>query len=136
MAGPAIRQRAQRLIDALSRRARANPVVLSGDLHAFVAGSINAVPERLDTPLMATEFVATSISSDARPQASLDAWRNNNANLLLLDGRKRGYLTVNLSDKRMQVDLVAVDDVSQPTAGRQVLRSFVVEAGNPPILPA
>jgi alkaline phosphatase D len=126
----------QRLIDALIQTRAANPVILSGDLHAFVAGNINAVPERLDTPLVASEFVATSISSDARPQDSLDAWRNNNANLLLLDGRKRGYLTVNLSDKRMQVDLVAVDDVSQPTAGRQVLRSYVVEAGSPSILPA
>ncbi len=126
----------QRLIDALIQTRAANPVILSGDLHAFVAGNINAIPERLDTPLVASEFVATSISSDGRPQASLDAWRNNNANLQLLDGRKRGYLNVNLSDKRMQVDLVAIDDVSQPTAGRQILRSFVVEAGNLPILPA
>lgn len=126
----------QRLVDTLQQTRSQNPVIFSGDLHAFVAGNVNAVPERLDTPLVAAEFVATSVSSDSRPQDSLDDWRNNNANILLMDGRKRGYLAVNLSDKRMQVDLIAVDDVNQPMAGRQVLRSLVVEAGSPLILPA
>jgi alkaline phosphatase D len=126
----------QRLIDALMQSRSANPVILSGDLHAFVAGNVNAIPDQLDTPVVASEFVATSISSDSRPQDSLDAWRNNNANLLLMDGRNRGYLAVTLSDKRMQVDLIAVDDVSRQTSNRQIMRSFVVEAGRPGVLPA
>jgi alkaline phosphatase D len=126
----------QRLVDSLQQSRSQNPVILSGDLHAFAASNVNAVPERLDTPLVAAEFVATSVSSDSRPQDSLDVWRNNNANIQRMDGRKRGYLAVNLSDKRMQVDLIAVDEVNQPLAGRQVLHSCVVEAGSPLILPA
>jgi alkaline phosphatase D len=126
----------QRLVDSLVQTRSQNPVILSGDLHAFVVGNVNAVPERLDTPVVASEFVATSISSDSSVQDSLEVWRNNNANILMMDGRKRGYLALNLSDKRMQVDLMTVDDVNQPMAGRQVLRSYVVEAGSPLILPA
>jgi alkaline phosphatase D len=126
----------QRVIDSLQQARSQNPVILSGDLHAFVVGHINAVPDRLDTPLIASEFVTTSISSDSRPQDSLDGWRNNNANLLLMDGRKRGYLTVTLSEKRMQVDLMAIDDVIRPNSGLQTQRSFVVEAGSPAVLPA
>jgi alkaline phosphatase D len=126
----------QRLIDSLQRRRASNPVIFSGDLHAFVVSGVNAVPERLDTPLVAAEFVATSISSDARPQDSLDAWRANNPQILLMEGRSRGYLSVRLSAARMQTDLVAINDVNQPDSGRRVLQSYVVEAGNPSILPA
>ncbi len=126
----------QRVLDSLQQARSENPVILSGDLHAFVVGNVNAVPERLDTPLVATEFVGTSVSSDSRPQESLDVWRDNNANVLLVDGRKRGYLAVKLADQRMQVDLVAVDDVNEPGSGRHTLCSFVVEAGSPGALPA
>ena len=125
----------QRVIDSLLQARSENPVILSGDLHAFVVGNVNAVPERLDTPLVATEFVGTSISSDSRAQDSLDVWRDN-ANILMVDGRRRGYLSVKLSDRRMQVDLVTVEDVNQAESGREVLRSFVVEAGSPSALPA
>ena len=59
-----------------------------------------------------------------------------NANILMVDGRRRGYLSVKLSDRRMQVDLVTVEDVNQAESGREVLRSFVVEAGSPSALPA
>jgi alkaline phosphatase D len=126
----------QRLVDALQQSRSGNPVILSGDLHAFAAGNINAVPERLESPLVASEFVASSISSDPRPQDSLDIWRANNANLLMLEGRERGYLNMSLTGQRLQVDVVAVDDVRQPQSGRKILRSFVVEAGDPRILPA
>jgi alkaline phosphatase D len=126
----------QRLIDTLRQTRSGNPVIFSGDLHAFAAAGISAIPERFETTLVASEFVATSLTSDPRPQDSLDVWRANNANLLLLDGRDRGYLLVNLSDQRMQVDCIAIDDVKQQTSGRHVLRTFVVEAGNPEVLPA
>ncbi|MEO6184965.1 MAG: alkaline phosphatase D family protein, partial [Steroidobacteraceae bacterium] len=126
----------QRVLDSLRQARSENPVILSGDLHAFVVGNVNAVPERLDTPLVATEFVGTSVSSDSRPQESLDAWREGNANVLLVDGRKRGYLAVKITDQRMQVDLVAVDNVNEPGSGRHSLSSYVVEAGNAGALPA
>lgn len=126
----------QRLIDTLRSTRSTNPVVLSGDLHAFVVAGVRAVPEQGDSPLVAAEFVTTSISSDARPQSSLDEWRDNNPHIQLMDGRQRGFLAVRISEERMQVDLVAVDDANRPDAGRQVMRSFAVEAGDPAILPA
>lgn len=126
----------QRVIDTLQRTRSTNPVVLSGDLHAFVVAGVRAVPERAESPLVAAEFVTTSISSDSRPQSSLDEWRDNNPHIQLMDGRQRGFLAVRISEERMQVDLVAVDDVNRPDAGRQVMRRFAVEAGDPAIVPA
>jgi alkaline phosphatase D len=126
----------RRLIESMQRARSANPVVFSGDLHAFVVGDIHSVPEQLDSPRFAPEFATTSISSDARDQSVLDQWHAINANVQYLEGRKRGYLDVRLSDKRMQVDLVAIDDARQPDSGKSVAKSYVVEAGSPVIQPA
>ena len=126
----------QRLLESLAAARSTNPVILSGDLHAFVVAGVRAVPENGDSPLVAAEFVTTSISSDSRPQGSLDEWRENNPHIQLMDGRQRGYLTARISKERMQVDLVAIDDANRPDSGRKALGSFVVEDGNPAIHPA
>jgi alkaline phosphatase D len=120
-----------RLLESLARHRVRNPVVLSGDIHAFMVGNVSAVPERVDTPVVAAEFVATSISSDPRPQRQLDEWRTENPNLLCADGRQRGYISLRLSPQRLTADLIAVDDVKNPASPCRTLQSFVVEAGKP-----
>lgn len=126
----------QRLLDDLQRARAANPVVLSGDFHCFMVSSINAVPERFDTPLVASEFVGTSISSDALAQTVLDRWRNQNPHLQRLDGTRRGYLSLTITPKQMSAELIAIDDAAKPDSGRSKVGAYVVEAGNPTILPA
>ncbi len=126
----------QRLVDSLRQSRAANPVILGGDIHAFVVGSINAVPERFDTPLVAAEFVTTSISSDAVAQPVLDRWLAANPNLQKLDGRRRGYLSLTLSEKQLRTDLITIDDSTRADSGRGIAGSYVVESGSPAILPA
>ncbi|MEO8307111.1 MAG: alkaline phosphatase D family protein [Pseudomonadota bacterium] len=117
-----------RLLATLQQRRAANPVILSGDLHAFLAGSINAVPEQLDTPAVASEFVVGAISSDPRPQDQLDGWRVENPNLQIAKGAQ-GYLSLRVSPKRLHADLIAIDEVDDPYSSRHKLHSCVVEAG-------
>jgi alkaline phosphatase D len=121
-----------RLLANLQQRRAANPVILSGDLHAFLAGNINAVPEQLDTPAVASEFVVGSISSDPRPQDQLDGWRLKNPNLQVAEG-KHGYLSLRVTPQQLHVDLIAIDDVDNPSSSRHRLHSCVIEAGKPRI---
>ena len=123
----------QRLMDSLQATRAANPVIIGGDIHAFVVGGVNAVPERFDTPLAASELVTTSITSDPLALATLDRWRSNSPNLQRLDGSHRGYLALTLSKRQLRTDLVTVDDVTRPDAARGVAASYVVESGNPAI---
>jgi alkaline phosphatase D len=126
----------QRLLESLQAARAANPVVLGGDIHAYIVGGINAVAERLDTPLVAAEFGSTSISSDSAPQATLDKWAALNPHVQRIDGRRRGYSLLTLSGQRLRADLVTVPDVSRVDAAREVIASYVVEAGSPTIHPA
>jgi alkaline phosphatase D len=123
----------QRLIDTLQQSRVTNPVVLTGDVHAFVVGQVTVTPERPESTMVAAEFVATSISSGARPQRLMDEWQRDNANLRYCAGEKRGYLRLALRPDRLQVDLVALDDARDPQSGRYVLKSCIVEAGRPDI---
>jgi alkaline phosphatase D len=123
-----------RLTRALQEQRTRNPVILSGDLHAFVAAHVNATAEQPDSPVVAPEFVATSITSDSRPQATLDGWVAENPDLLLAEGRYRGYLALRLMPQRLEVDMMALDNRDDPDSVQRVLRSYVVESGLPKIL--
>jgi alkaline phosphatase D len=122
-----------RLLETLQRRHVANPVVLSGDLHAFLAGSINAVPGQPGSPAVATELVTSSISSDPRPQVQLDGWRAENPNLQIAEGRQRGYISLRVKPQALHADLIAINDVDNPASGRHTLYTCVIEAGRPVI---
>ena len=121
----------ERLVKFLSERKVANPVVLSGDIHAFVVSGLHLKAADLDSPLVAPEFVATSISSDAVPESYFETARKLNPNLLTATGEHRGYVRLDITPDHLRADLVSIDTVKTPDAGRSTLVSYVVEAGKP-----
>lgn len=123
-----------RLVDSLQRHAVRNPVILSGDLHAFVAGHVNTRPEQPDSPHVATEFVGTSITTDPQPKSKMDAWAAENPHLVLAENRYRGYLALRLTPQQLDVDLMAIDNREDPDSGQRVLHAYTVESGTPRII--
>jgi alkaline phosphatase D len=121
----------QRLIAALQARPAANPVVLGGDIHAFLVNDVHAVALDNDSPIVATELVTSSISSQAQAQATFDRWKAENPNVHLARADYRGYLRVAVEPARLHADLVAVDDVERSDSPTHVLASFDVENGKP-----
>lgn len=121
----------QRVLDGLARHRVANPVVLSGDIHSFIAGTVRARPDQLDSPGLATEIVTTSVSSDGRPQPQLDEWLRENPDLLLAEGRYRGHVALRISPRRLEARLMAVENRDDPESAQRVLQQLVVEAGRP-----
>ena len=119
----------QRLIDGLIERRVANPIVLSGDVHAFLVNDVHARPGDLDSPIAATELVTTSISSAGPPQAALDGWRAENANIHFARSDVRGYTRVTVAHDGLRAELVAVEDVGRADSGAYVLAAFEVPAG-------
>src|SRR6185503_19822874 len=108
-----------------------NPVVLSGDIHAFLVNDVNARATDVESPIVATELVTSSISSVAAAQQTFDAWRAENPNVLLARSDHRGYLRVAVEPQQLRADLVAVDDATRADSPTHVLASFDVENGKP-----
>jgi alkaline phosphatase D len=120
-----------RFMDSIAQTSVSNPIVLSGDIHAFLVTDQHRKPEDRSSAVIATELVTTSITSQGSSQKALDARRADNPNLLLADSANRGYILIDMNAERLQADLVAMQSVTQRDAGRFVQASFIVEAGKP-----
>lgn len=117
----------QRLIGSLVDSRAANPVIFSGDLHAFLTADIRA---RRNGPVVAREFVATSVTSDGAPD-SMVADQKLNPHVRFIDNKVHGYVSADLGHDRMAVRYRAVSDRTDPAADVSTLQSYVVEAARP-----
>lgn len=120
-----------RLIGALAQPRVRNPVVLGGDVHAHYVCDIGADARDPGSPLVATEFCSTSITSPSLAQGQIDRIRGENPRILLADGRRRGYMSMVLEPARCTTTLRVVDDARNPETGASNLATFVVEDGRP-----
>lgn len=118
-----------RIVDFLAARKPQNPVILTGDIHAFLVNDVNARADDPSSPIVATELVTSSISSQGPPQQNFDIWRQENANVQLARSDFRGYLRLGVTADRLHADLVAVDDNTRADSPTHVLAAFDVENG-------
>lgn len=115
-----------RILERMAAANTPNPLILSGDIHSFVAGDHAAPgdPKRL----IASEFVGGSISSNNHaaypdhPTAANPGFRFSNI-------ATRGYARLDLTRDRATVTFRGVDDVKNAGSGARDLASFTVEAG-------
>ena len=81
------------------------------------------------SPVIATEFVGTSITSQGPGPKITDTALRNNPHLKFSDGTQRGYTTFDVTSARFDVRLRVVSRVTDPQATISDLASFVVENG-------
>jgi alkaline phosphatase D len=125
----------RRLLESLAEHRVRNPVILGGDLHAFFVADIRQDPAG-DSPVVATELVTTSISSQAADAAHYAALRAANPHLRHADGSRRGYLLLDMRGDSLEASLMGLDDVTREDSGIRRQARFVVEAGRPGAGPA
>jgi alkaline phosphatase D len=120
-----------RLFDTLREKQVKNPVVLGGDVHSFNVNRLKLDFDDPGSPVVASEFVATSITSQSWSQERLNQYLPDNPHMLLADSRFRGYARAEVGPRRMQVDLRAMESVQRRDAPCSTLATFVVEDGTP-----
>jgi alkaline phosphatase D len=119
------------LVRFLAERRIPNPVVLTGDIHSNWANELRVDDREHDSARVATEFVATSLSSGGNGVAVPDRYDELRAQnpCVRFHNRERGYVRCAVTPSEWRADFVVVDDVERP-GGRCFDRaSFVVEAG-------
>jgi alkaline phosphatase D len=87
-------------------------------------------PYEVKSPVIASEFVGTSITSTHNgTQADAERQASKNPHCLLSNYEKRGYGVVELTSDYARVDLRVLDDVRNEKSGITTLASFVVDNG-------
>ena len=126
------------LLRFLRDRRISNPVVLTGDIHSAWVNELRVDDHRPEEPLVATEFVATSLSSGGngpeRP-AGFDQILADNPGVRFHNG-ERGYIRCTVTPAEWRSDFMVVDDVLHPGGTTSVRAGFVVTSGNPRVEPA
>jgi alkaline phosphatase D len=126
-----------RLLQHIHESRVLNPVVLGGDIHAFWANDLKLDFKDPKSPTIATEFVGTSISSNAvLSYEEVTGRLNNYPHIQFFDSRKRGYAYADVENGKMSVQFRAISNASDPNASAYTLRSFTVETGHPGASPS
>lgn len=121
----------QRLLRDIEERRVTNPVVIGGDVHMSVVADLKTDFDDPRAPVVATEFVGTSISSQGLPRRRVEAWLTDSPHIKYANPTRRGYTVAELSARGCLVSLRTLDDVKDPQSRIRTLRSFAVEDGKP-----
>ncbi|OGA39673.1 MAG: alkaline phosphatase [Betaproteobacteria bacterium RIFCSPLOWO2_12_FULL_62_13] len=121
----------RRLLAHIAEQRIANPVVIGGDVHMSVVADLKTDFDEPRAPVVATEFVATSISSQGRPRREIEAWAPDNPHVKYANPTRRGYTVMELSARRCVAHLRTLDDVKDPQSRIRTLIAFAAEEGRP-----
>lgn len=123
----------QRLLRCFAERPGLNPIVIAGDIHCNWANELRVDDAASDAPVVATEFVGTSISSGGNGaqerKDTPDVLRENPCVRFFND--ERGYVSCEATPKTWTTHYRTVPFVDRPGAPLNTRKSFVVEAGRP-----
>lgn len=124
----------QQLMSYLAARKPRNPIVLAGDSHTNLVSDLKAIFDRVESPIVGSEFAGTSISSGGSTpevQRSREADVARQPHLKWFEGTKRGYVSCTLDRKAWRSDFLQVADVKKQDSPVTIGATWVVEDGKP-----
>lgn len=127
-----------RLLSGIQERRIDNVVVLTGDEHQNYAGELHLDGRQPGPRAIATEFVATSITSggdgtDIRADAK---WVQANNPQLKFNNAQRGYVVCDVTRERWQSEFRVLDKISAPGGVLTTRIKLAVAAGEPKLVAA
>jgi alkaline phosphatase D len=118
------------LLDAVVKRKLANPLFVGGDVHSAVVADVHANPDDPASPVIASEFCGTSVTSEGGTREESAEWQALHPHFRYCNRWQRGYTAVELTPSEARVNLVVVDE-KNPASKPEVAARFAVAAGKP-----
>ncbi|MEV7991286.1 alkaline phosphatase D family protein [Streptomyces sp. NPDC086077] len=120
-----------RILDFIEKHKPSNPVVLSGDWHTHWVNDLKTDFTDPDSPVVATEFVGTSISSGAGWDNDVRQGLAANPHVKFYNGSYRGYVLCDVTKDRWRSDLRIVLNPRDAASPAYTIASFDVRDGVP-----
>ena len=121
----------ERLLRSVVESRAANPLVVGGDVHMYIVADLKTNFDDPQAPVVATEFVGSSITSQGLAQKQVDGWHADNPHIHYGNTTRRGYVTMELNARRCTARLRAVNNVADAASGIHTLAAWTVEDGKP-----
>ncbi|MDP1777869.1 MAG: alkaline phosphatase D family protein, partial [Brevundimonas sp.] len=128
----------QRLLDRLRERRIGNTIVLTGDEHQNYAGELYRDSRNPEGAPIASEFVATSISSSGDGQDQRADGRRYLADnpFLKFNNAQRGYVVCDVTPERWQTEFKVLDKVSERGGTLSTRAKLAVASGDARVVAA
>jgi alkaline phosphatase D len=120
-----------RLLDAIAAPGVRDVVCLGGDVHRHVAANLRRRPDDRRSPVVAGEFVCSSVTSHGLSEAVTALMRSSNPDLLHARSDERGYALLDISARAVRCDFRATPFPVQAESRLGSQARFVVESGQP-----
>ncbi len=121
----------KRLLDFFHGKQIANPVVIGGDVHTHWVADLKPDFDDEKSPVVASEFCGTSITSQGAAQKQVEMRLLDNPHIKYGRGDHRGYVRMSIAGGGLNAELIGLDSVKKPETRAEVLARFVVEDGRP-----
>jgi alkaline phosphatase D len=123
----------QRLLQTVADKRVPGVVVLGGDVHANYVADLKVNFDDTASPIVASEFCGTSITSLGLDTARLTAARAINPHVHFARSDQRGYVRFTLTPQALQADLMVLDNARDAGSAIQVGARYAVDSGRPGI---
>jgi alkaline phosphatase D len=121
----------QRLLQNIVSANLKNVVTLGGDVHMNVAANLRMAINDPQSPVLASEFVTTSITSRGMGDKALATIRESNADLLHARSDERGYTAITVTPNELRCDFKATAFPAGSESGFKTQASYVVHKDTP-----
>ena len=122
-------QARERLLRAIAEPRVADVICLGGDVHRHVAANLRLRPNDARSPIVASEFVTTSVTSRGASEASMALLRASNPDVQHARGDERGYALIEVTALSARCDFRATPFPAQAGAQLRSQATFVTEVG-------
>jgi alkaline phosphatase D len=119
----------KRLLQTVVDAKLTNVVTLGGDVHCNVAAPLRLEPNNPNSPIVASEFVTTSITSRGLGDKPAAMIRDNNPDLLHYRPDERGYSLITVTPNEVRCDFRTTKFPAGSEAGLNTQASYVVKNG-------
>ncbi|MGZ9067582.1 MAG: alkaline phosphatase D family protein, partial [Burkholderiales bacterium] len=121
----------ERLLGAVAAKKVPNPLVLGGDVHMSAVADLKVDFADAKSPVVATELVCPSISSQGPSQKRVELLLQENPHVKFANGARRGYATVDVTPQRCVSRIRTVWTVTERDASIRNLAIHAIENGRP-----
>ncbi len=120
-----------KLLEFLRDRRVPNPVVLTGDIHSNWVNDLRVDDRQPDTPIVAAEFVGTSLSSGGNGSQRFEGLEDCLASNpgVRFGNAERGYVRCTVTPDAWRSDYQVFEEIEKPGGAAITRASFVVEEG-------
>ena len=129
-------QARRRLLQTVADAGISDLIALGGDVHYNLAGNLRLAPNETRSAVLASEFVATSISSRGMASSRLQSLRASNPDMVYARSDERGYALLEVTAKQAHCQFRATAFPERSDAPLRQQAAYLVERGRAGVLSA